>query len=82
MHDFRLSARRADNLRAGNTLSHIQTLGYRWKYRSKYVISGVSGVIRTDRETDILIILLNVYRKWIHLKLINIMHILYMFRTE
>ena len=38
MHDFRLSARRADNLRAGNTLSHMQTWGYRWKYMSKYVI--------------------------------------------
>ena len=30
----------ADNQRAGNTLSHIQTVGYRWKYKSKYVING------------------------------------------
>ena len=29
---------RADNHRARITLSHMQTWGYRWQYRSKYVI--------------------------------------------
>ena len=28
----------ADNQRAGNTLSHMQTGGYRWKYKYKYAI--------------------------------------------
>ena len=38
IHDFRLSSRQADNQLAGNSLTHMQTLGYHGKMCLKYVI--------------------------------------------
>ena len=37
----------ADNQWAGNTISHMKTWGYRWKYKSKYVITPDITIIKT-----------------------------------
>ena len=39
IHDFPLSSWQADNQLAGNSVSHMQTLGYHSKMSLKYVIS-------------------------------------------
>ena len=42
MHDVRLSSGQTDNQLAGKSLPHMQTLGYRGKYRPEYVIIEVT----------------------------------------